>query len=113
MAESNQQADPSAALEIPSQDQEDFQQDLTKMGMGLERLMEAIKGEQGEIQTRIDIKSGTAEQCRDDISKILRISDIRSPTRMLSGKKASGSKVEDRSHCRYRRYRVRSHTPYN
>ena len=95
MAESNQQADHSAALEKPFQDQGDFQQNLTKMGMDLERLMEAIKGEQGEIQTRVDTKSGTAEQCTDDISKVY-ASKLMLTNAHAQWEEASGSKVEDR-----------------
>ena len=95
MAESNQQADLSAALETPLQDQGDFQQNLTKMGMDLERLMEAIKREQEEIQTRVDIKSGTAKQCRDDISRIY-TSRLTLTNAHAQWEEASGSKVEDR-----------------
>ena len=112
MAESNQQADPSAALEIPSQDQEDFQQNLTKMGMDLERLMEAIKGEQGEIQTRVDTKSGTAKQCKDDISQVF-ASRVTLTNAQTQWEEASGSKVEDRIAVAIAGYRIRSSTPYH
>ena len=95
MAESNQQANFPAGLETPFQDQEDFQQNLTKMGMDLERLMEAIKREQREIQTGVDIKSGTAEQCTDDISKVF-ASRLTLTNAHAQWEEASGSKVEDR-----------------
>ena len=59
MAESAQQAVSTAALETSLQDQlkagqDDFQHSLSLLGRELERLMDSIKGEQGEIQVRLD-----------------------------------------------------------
>ena len=67
MAESIQQAAHTAALETSLEDQvragrDDVQHNLSLLGRNLERLMEAIRGEQGEIQVRLDTDSGTATQ---------------------------------------------------
>ena len=77
MAESGVQADSSAALESPLQhqlkeDEVTFQRDLSLLGKDLERLLDAVKREQEEIETKVEVDDYTAEQYQDFINRLHR-----------------------------------------
>ena len=107
MAESAQ-----ITLESPAQIQLREEQEmasrynLSLLGGDLERLLKAIKGEQEEIETRLDVGSGTADQYAKDIETLHRSRSIlKQCTRALGeNERFSDSRLYA---GKYRQYRFR------